>query len=119
MNKSKLVSSLVILALFVTNVFTALSLFKAQKELSEVQTQLAEKSNSSPVLDFNKLFIEKVLKNTTEVDFETRLDLENKVRALNDSEILEQWNKFVNAENQDVAQVEVKNLLQMLANKAR
>jgi hypothetical protein len=119
MNKSKLVSLSVILVLLATNVFTALSLFKTQKELSEAQARLVETQDKNPILDFNKLFIEKVLKATDEVDFETRLDLENQVRNLNDSEILEQWNKFVNAENQEVAQTEVKNLLEMLANKAR
>jgi hypothetical protein len=119
MNKSKVVSVLLILLLIATNVFTILSLIKSQKELKEMQSQLAETQDKNPILDFNKLFIEKVLKATDEVDFETRLDLENQVRNLNDSEVLEQWNKFVNAENQDVAQTEVKNLLEMLANKAR
>ncbi|MFA7170121.1 MAG: hypothetical protein WC178_04720 [Candidatus Paceibacterota bacterium] len=36
---------------------------------------------------------------------------------MKDVEMLDQWNKFVNAEDEMQAQVEVKNLLGLLANK--
>ncbi|MBU4332178.1 hypothetical protein KKD19_05955 [Patescibacteria group bacterium] len=58
-----------------------------------------------------------MLKAETEIDFETRLNLENAVRNLDDEEILSQWNKFVNSGNEIQAQVEVKNLLEALVHK--
>ncbi len=73
----------------------------------------SQKTNEK-VLDFTKLFIEKVLKAETEVDFETRLKLENAVRNLGDEEILTQWQKFTESKTEAEAQEEVKNLLEML-----
>ncbi len=77
-----------------------------------------QKTNEK-VLEFAKLFIEKVLKAKTEVDFETRLKLENAVRNLDDEEILVQWQKFTESKIEAEAQEEVKNLLEMLVNKIR
>ena len=68
-------------------------------------------------MNFTKLFITQVLRADGEVDFETRLKLENAVRELNDQNILAQWQKFVESETEEEAQEEVKNLLGMLVNK--
>jgi hypothetical protein len=75
---------------------------------------LESQKTNEKVLDFTKLFIEKVLKAETEVDFETRLKLENAVRNLGDEEILTQWQKFTESKTEAEAQEEVKNLLEML-----
>ena len=80
-----------------------------------MQTQ---KTNDK-VLEFTKLFIGKVLKAKTEVDFETRLKLENAVRNLEDKEIMIEWSKFIESKTEDGAQEEVKNLLEMLINKIK
>ncbi len=69
------------------------------------------------VLNFTKMFIGKVLKADGEVSFEDRLQLENAVRDINDKTIFDQWNKFVNAKTSLEAQIEVKNLLEMLVSK--
>jgi hypothetical protein len=69
------------------------------------------------VLDFTKLFIAKVLKADGDVSFDDRLQLENSVRSINDNTIFDQWQKFINAKTPLEAQIEVKNLLEMLANK--
>ncbi len=71
------------------------------------------------VLEFSKLFIKQVFKAETEVDFETRLKLENAVRNLGDQEIMNQWQKFVNSKTEIQAQIEVKNLLEILVNKIK
>ncbi|MFC1613147.1 hypothetical protein ACFL23_02330 [Patescibacteria group bacterium] len=68
-------------------------------------------------MDFTKLFIEKVLQAEQEVDFETRLKLENGVRDLGDANILAEWEKFINSEDADGAQNAVKNLLAILVEK--
>jgi CRISPR/Cas system endoribonuclease Cas6 (RAMP superfamily) len=61
--------------------------------------------------------IEKVLKAEKEVDFETRLKLENAVREINDKEILNQWIKFTESKTEDEAQNNIKNLLDLLVDK--
>jgi hypothetical protein len=70
-------------------------------------------------LDFTKLFIAKVLKADGEVSFDDRLQLENSVRDINDKTIFDQWQKLINAKTALDAQIEVKNLLEMLVDKIR
>ncbi len=108
---------ILVLILLTGNVFWGVKYFSLQKELQETQTGLETQKLNEKVLEFTKLFIEKVLKAETEVDFETRLQLENAVRNLDDEEILVQWQKFVDSRAEAEAQNEVKNLLEMLINK--
>jgi len=73
--------------------------------------------NNGKVLNFTKLFIQKVLKAENEVSFGDRLELENAVRSINNKEILAQWKKFTECETEDQAQEEVKNLMDLLISK--
>ena len=117
MSKQKAILSIVILILVAGNVFFAAKYFASQKEFNQIKTIAEAKNTNEGVLNFTKLFIEEVLKSDSEVDFETRLKLENAVRDLDDDEILSQWQKFVDSSNEKIAQTEVKNLLEMLVNK--
>lgn len=110
---------ILVLILLAGNVFWGVKYFSLQKELQETQAGLETQKLNEKVLDFTKLFIEKVLKAEEEVDFETRLKLENAVRNLNDEEILSQWQKFTESRTEAEAQNEVKNLLEMLINKIK
>jgi len=118
MNKQKVILIIVILILFGSNVFLGAKYFAAQKELREAKVIIQTQEINDKVLDFTKLFIAEVLKSEEEINFETRLQLENAVRDLDDEEILNQWNKFTASETEIEAQEEVKNLLEMLINKA-
>lgn len=118
MNKQKIIL-IIILILLAGVIFFGFKYFAAQKELQQTQTALEAQKTNEKVLDFTKLFIEKVLKADTEVDFETRLQLENAVRNLEDEEILAQWQKFVESKTETRVQEEVKNLLEMLVSKIR
>ena len=118
MNKQK-ITLIIILILLAGNVFFGAKYFAVQKELGQTQAALETQKTNEKVLEFTKLFIEKVLKAETEVDFETRLKLENAVRNLGDEEILAQWQKFTESKTEAEAQKEVKNLLEMLMNKIR
>ena len=69
------------------------------------------------ILNFTKMFIAKVLKADGEVSFEDRLSLENAVRGINDKKIFDQWQKFTDSKAELEAQIEVKNLLELLVNK--
>ncbi len=114
MSKQKTILSVVILILIAGNIFFATQYFSTQKELNQIKTVADAKDTNEKVLDFTKLFIKQVLKADGEVDFETRLKLENAVRNLGDDKILSQWQKFVESKTEEEAQTEVKNLLEML-----
>jgi hypothetical protein len=76
-------------------------------------------SLNQEVSEFHEFFIRSVLQTEGEIDFETRLKLEGKVRALNDPEILGAWNNFVNAPSEEEAQIILKQLLLVLVKKTR
>jgi len=110
---------ILVLILLVGNVLFGVKYFAVQKELRQIQAVLETQKTNEKVLEFTKLFIEKVLKTETEVDFETRLKLENTVRNLGDEEILSQWQKFTESKTESEAQDNVKNLLEMLVGKIK
>ena len=116
---SNLFWPILILILLAGDVFLGVRYFSAAAELRQNQTALETQNVNDKVLEFTKLFIGEVLKAKTEVDFKTRLKLETAVRNLEDEEILVQWLKFVESENEVEAQEEVKNLLEILLNKIR
>ena len=117
MQKQKTVLTIIILSLIAGNIFFAVKYFSTQEELQQTKIIAEDKNISEKTLNFTKLFIVEVLKADSEVDFETRLKLENAVRDLNDEEILIQWQKFVDSQTEEEAQMEVKNLLEMLIRK--
>jgi len=114
-NKTILIT--VILLLIISNIFFGFKYLTVQKELQQTQTALEAQKTNEKVLDFAKLFIEKVLKAKGEVDFETRLKLENAVREIRDKEILEKWQNFTNSQTEEEAQENVKDLLEILVDK--
>lgn len=107
----------IFLVLLAVSIFFIVKCTILQKQLDESQTRLESQRTNEKVLGFTKLFIGEVLKTETEVDFETRLILESAVRDLRDEAILTQWNKFVNSQTEDDAQIQVKDLLELLVNK--
>lgn len=115
MNKQKVGAVIVILILIGSNVFFALKLSETQKELKKAKTDVEIMQAKLPVIEFNQLFVDRVLRAEGEVNFETRLELENKVRELDDAEILGKWKSFVDAKTQAEAQSQVKDLLGLLA----
>jgi len=114
-NKTILIT--VILLLIISNIFFGFKYLTVQKELQQTQAVLEAQKTNEKVLDFAKLFIEKVLKAKGEVDFETRLKLENAVREIRDKEILEKWQNFTNSQTEEEAQENVKDLLEILVDK--
>jgi hypothetical protein len=119
MNIPKTILIIIILILLAGNVFFGYQYLALQKELEATKATIKTQQINEKILDYTKLFIEKVLKAETEVDFETRLKLENAVRNLDDKEILAQWQKFTESKTEAEAQTEIKNLLEMLINKIK
>ncbi|MBU4298421.1 hypothetical protein KJ636_00020 [Patescibacteria group bacterium] len=119
MSKPKTILTVVILILLAGNVFLGVKYFSVVKELRQTRIALETQKTNEKVLEFTKLFIAEVLRAETEVDFETRLKLENAVRNLDDEEILAQWQKFTESKTEVQSQEEVKNLLEVLINKIK
>ncbi len=101
------------------NVFLGFQYLSAQNNLYQAEKNLEGRKFNERILNFLKLFIEKVLKADKEIDFEARLALENAVRNLDDKEVLAQWQKFIESRDEIKAQQEVKNLLELLAEKIK
>lgn len=117
MNKQKTILIIIILFSLAGNIFLGYKYSVIKEELEAAKANFKNQQTSEKVLEFTKLFVEKVLKAEKEVDFETRLKLENAVRNLGDEEILAQWNRFIDSKTEADAQNEVKNLLAMLVGK--
>jgi hypothetical protein len=125
MNKQKLMIILII-GLTLMNIFLLYRYLLISKEIEKMKitSDLPEKNavifpntKNEKIINFLKLFITKVLKAEGEVDFETRLKLENAVREIQDKEILDQWTKFTESKTEEEAQKNVKDLLEILINK--
>jgi hypothetical protein len=93
--------------------------FSYQREIDRLTTISNQEYTNQQTLNFLEIFIKKVLKSDKEVDFETRLKLENAVRDLKDDKILAQWQSFVNSKDELEAQNNVKDLLELLVVKVR
>lgn len=119
MDNQKVALVFVILILLAGNAFFGMKYFDDQKKIEQVQAELEASKKNEKVLNFTKLFIEKVLKADKEVGFDDRIELETAVRDLNDAEILSQWKEFINSKDEKEAQQEVKDLLGMLVGKIR
>lgn len=118
-NPLRIVIVLVILVLLTVIAFLGLKYIKAQGELQADEEILKMRQINEKILDFTKLFISDVLRSKNEINFETRLKIENAVRNIGDEDILTQWQKFVGSKTENEAQEEVKNLLDLLVEKIK
>jgi len=108
---------LIILILAAVVIVLGVQLYIINQNLKLAQNTVKTFQYDQKVLNFTKLFIAKVLKADGEVSFDDRLALENSVRGIDDKTIFDQWQKFISAKTALEAQIEVKNLLEMLVGK--
>lgn len=108
---------IIVLILLAGNVYIGAKCFNLRNKNSVADAVLEKQKINEKVLNFTRLFISSVLKAEGEIAFETRLKLESTVRELNDEEILNKWQEFVNSKTEIEAQENVKNLLEVLVNK--
>lgn len=110
---------IVIGALIISDVFFGLNYFLVKRELEMVKSTATKVEINDSIVNFTSLFIKKVLQAETEVDFETRLSLENAVRGLKDEEVMAEWQNFVGSKTEAEAQNSVKKLLGILISKVQ
>lgn len=119
MSNLKTILIIIILILIGTNAYTGFVHYGMIKKIEQNQSIIDSQIINRKVLEFTDIFIKKVLKAEGEIDFETRLSLENLVRDLEDETILNQWQKFTESKTPTQAQLEVKNLLEILIGKIK
>jgi len=101
------------------NIFLAGGFIWSRLQEKDVKKQLADQQLNEKTLLFGKLFVQKVLQGADEINFEDRLQLENAVRDLNDSELFFQWQKFTKSATNTQAQQEVSRLFILLLDKIK
>lgn len=116
-NKKRVSVIIVIGALAICSVFFALSYFSVYQELQAIKSIQNKTELNEKVVNFTSMFIKKVLQTDKEVDFETRLSLENAVRDLKDEEVMAEWQNFTGSKTEIGAQNSVKKLLEILVSK--
>ena len=116
-NKNRVFIIIIISALIVGNVLFGLNYFLAYQELKTIKSVQSKVDVNEGVVNFASLFVKKVLQADTEVDFETRLSLENAVRNLKDEAIMAEWQNFIKSKTEKEAQDSVKMLLGILIDK--
>ncbi|MCK4918919.1 MAG: hypothetical protein KAS01_00880 [Candidatus Pacebacteria bacterium] len=120
MRKQKIIFVITVLTFFALTLFFAFNYSQTKKELDQTKTTIASYQENIKVIDFTELFVEEVLNSGEgEIDFEIRLQLENSVRELGNEEILSQWKKFIDSEDETEAQGIVKELLNMLVDEMK
>ena len=117
MDKKNILKNIVIIILILTNIATGYFICVQSENIVNLQKVIDKQKTNTKVIVFTQALIEKVLKSTTPVDFDTRLSLENMVRDINDKSILDAWNSFVNSSDSNQAQIGIKNLLDLLIKK--
>ena len=117
MNTKKIIIYVVSAVVLIAITLLSVKLYLYSNEIVRLQKIEQSRAVNTKILNFTKLFIDKVLASNTEVDFELRLKLENSIRDINDSELFEQWTKFTGSKESGEAQTNVVILLQMLLDK--
>lgn len=105
--------------LLIGNLFFTYNYFTVKRQLDLINSHQSKIELNQHVLNFTEMFIKDVLQAESEVDFDTRLSLENTVRDLNDEEISMIWKDFTKSKTEKEAQDNVKKLLGVLVDKVQ
>jgi len=108
----------ILAALIFSNIFWSLEYVTQRKRIENLDNKISAIKQSKNILIFQKIFVEKVLKANGEVDFDTRVELQNAVNAIADEDITAIWNSLLSSKDEEEGQEKVKALLSLLAEKA-
>ena len=88
--------------------------FVLKENFDDIQKRANTVTLNNNILIFTRMFVDKVIKSNGEVDFDTRLKLENSIRNINDEKILAEWKDFIDSKTEVEAQNNVRDLLSIL-----
>ena len=106
---------IIITILLLSNLFLGVKYFNASKELKEATSITVAQEERTKFTEFNKTFISEVLQSKTEVNYDTRLKLDEMVKDINNKELNAQWQKFTDSQTEKEAQEETVKLLGLVA----
>lgn len=108
---------MLVLIILASNAVWALEFSLEKTARKKAQSELTAFSHNKKISAFQKLFVDKVLKSDGDVDFDTRVLLQNSVNDTGDKDVIEAWNSFLRAKTEDEGQARVKDLLSLLSSK--
>jgi len=114
----KIAVILTVTILLAGNIFFAVLYVNSQKKINSSNNSLTSSHINFSVINFNKLFVEKVLRSQGSVSDDDRLILEKAATDTNDAEIIAEWHKFLVSTNENKAQASTLALLKLFADKA-
>lgn len=117
MPKTKLVIIITISLLAAAAIGFSVECFLLATKLNSVKTSLKAQETNVKAAVFAKLFVDKVLLQTGTISFEDRLQLENAVRDINDTQIFSEWQKLTASGSDSETQQIVGNIIKLLINK--
>ena len=85
------------------------------REVSNLKGNLEAIEENRNILSFQKLFITKVLKASSDVDYDTRQELNQAVLLTNDEKVVSAWNDFLSAKTEAEAKGKVLDLFYIMA----
>ncbi len=108
---------LLVLVLVLTNIIWGVGYFGEKNERRIAEIELAKITQNKKIAAFQKLFVDKVLMANGEVDFDTRVELQNSARDTGDQAVIEAWNNFLSSKTESEGQKRVKELLSLFASR--
>jgi len=111
------IKQIVIVLLFASLIVVGGKYYYDLKTFRQASVLIAQQAEKEKVIDFLKLFTNKVLEGVGEVSFDDRLQLENAVRDMDDSNIFKIWQDFTNSKDENRTQKNLKKLLGTLIRK--
>jgi len=118
LDKSRIVSNLLMLILVAGNIFFSIQYTEGIKQQADLAAATIDTSASRiQAARFMKEFVDIVLNTTGAISLDDRVKLENDLRQIGDSNITKQWNDFVNSKDAKTAQAGAVKLMSMVTNK--
>ena len=119
LEKTRLVSNLLLLVLLAGNLFFSIQyIYSIKADQVPVVDKGAQEVLQIKNSNFLKLFINKVVKANGTVTYEDRVQLENDVRQIHNPELTAQWELFVGSKDPKKAEAAATDLMLILADGA-
>ena len=112
--KKNIIILVILILLAISNIFFGVEYYLTSQQLQKISD--TNKVNND-ILDFNKLFITKVLGAQEEVSYEDRLLLEAAAVNTKNDEIISSWHEFLASQTEEDAQKNTLSLLNIFIDK--
>lgn len=118
LDKTRLVSNLLMLVLLIGNIYFSIQYTENIRFLDQQKTQEEIDGNIRlQTSRFLKFFIDTVINTKGTISYEDRVKLENDIRQIHDPVLTKQWEIFVGSGDGKDAQANAAKLMSLLVNK--